>query len=88
MWDPAKAEGNQRKHGVSLTLAASIFLDPLALTFPDPEHSYGEVRFITIGFGGDGNLLVVSHVVVNEETTRIISARPATTRERRDYEEF
>ena len=87
-WDPVKAQRNDRKHEVSFNLAASVFLDPLALTFPDPEHSYGEARFITIGFGGDSNLLIVSHLEVNEETIRIISARQATTRERRDYEEL
>jgi uncharacterized DUF497 family protein len=86
-WDPTKAEANIRNHGVSFSLAASVFLDPLAWTFPDPHHSYGELRFITVGEALDGQLLVVSHVEDDGETIRIISARAATTRERQDYED-
>ena len=86
-WDPKKAEANFRKHGVSFTLGASVFLDPLAWTFPDPHHSYGELRFITVGEALDGRLLVVCHVEADEERLRIISTRPATTRERRAYED-
>ena len=86
-WDPLKSEKNVRKHGVSFELAASIFFDPLAWTFPDPDHSYGEMRFLTIGVGFDGTHLLVAHIELTEESIRIISARRATTRERRAYEE-
>jgi uncharacterized DUF497 family protein len=86
-WDPQKADANLEKHGVSLESAASVFFDPLAWTFPDPDHSYGEVRFVTIGEAADGAILVVAHVEVNEDTIRIISARPATSKERVSYEE-
>jgi uncharacterized DUF497 family protein len=86
-WDPKKAERNLSKHGVSFASAASIFLDPLAWTFPDTHHSYGELRFISVGAATDGSVLVVSHREIDEETIRIISARMATARERRDYEE-
>jgi uncharacterized DUF497 family protein len=48
-WDARKAIGNLRKHGVSFEDAATIFGDPLALTFADPDHSVSEARFITIG---------------------------------------
>jgi uncharacterized DUF497 family protein len=48
-WDAKKAKGNRRKHRISFEDAATVFLDPLALTFPDPDHSSGEEREITIG---------------------------------------
>ena len=86
-WDGAKEAANRRKHGVSFTSAASVFLDPLAWTFEDPDHSFGEIRYITIGQGVDERLLVVSHVEVAEDRIRIISVRPATAQERRSYEE-
>ena len=63
------------------------FFDPLAWTFPDPDHSRGDERFVTIGLSGDGRVVVVAHAEVNDVTFRIISARPATTRERRQNEE-
>jgi len=86
-WDPAKAGSNQKKHGVSFTLAASVFLDALAWTFPDPHHSYREMRFITIGEAADGQVLVVAHIELDEERIRIISARCSTKKERHAYEE-
>ena len=49
-WNAAKAKANIQKHGVSFDEAAMVFLDPLALTFPDPYHSGGEEREITIGY--------------------------------------
>ena len=64
-----------------------MFFDPLAWTFPDRDHSLGEMRFVTIGQVADGAVLVVAHMEVNDETIRIISGRPATSRERVDYEE-
>jgi uncharacterized DUF497 family protein len=85
-WDPAKAEANRLKHGVALHDAATGFQDPLATTFPDPDHSLGESRYVTVGMGETGCLLVVAHTE-EEDEIRIISARCATPRERRFYEE-
>lgn len=84
-WDPAKAERNQRKHGVDFTEAASVFGDPLSDTFPDPAHSVGEHRFVTVGQSSAGRLLVVGHTD-RGDTIRIITARQATSLERRYYE--
>ena len=85
-WDPEKAETNERKHGVSFHEAASVFGDPLAITFQDPDHSMEEERFLTFGLSGFDRLLVVSHAE-RKDLTRIISARAMTRKERRIYEE-
>jgi uncharacterized DUF497 family protein len=85
VWDPNKAAANLRKHGVSFAEAASIFLDPLALTFDDPDHSDREDREMTIGSSMKRRMLFVSHVVRGDRV-RIISARKATRRERLQYE--
>jgi uncharacterized protein len=85
-WDPEKAAANVEKHGVSFHEAATIFGDPLSTTFPDPEHSEGERRFVTIGASPRRALLVVAHTE-QDDTIRIISARPVTRHERRFYEE-
>jgi hypothetical protein len=61
-WDPAKAAENLKKHGVSFDEAASVFGDPLALTFEDPDHSASEERLITFGESIQRRLLVVSHI--------------------------
>ncbi len=82
--DPAKAESNFKDHGVTFEEAATVFGDPLARTIPDPEHSYEEERFVTMGRSGAGNLLVVCHCD-RAERIRIISARPPEPHERRDY---
>lgn len=84
-WDPAKAAANLRKHGVSFEAAARAFEDELSATFPDPDHSRGETRLITYGLGIDGKLLVISHTE-RGGTIRIISARVATSKERKRYE--
>lgn len=84
-WDPTKAEDNLEKHGVGFPEAASVFGDPLSLTIADPSHSEGEERFVTLGLTAWGKLVVVCHVDRGSEI-RIISARPATSRERREYE--
>ncbi len=84
-WDPEKAELNLRKHGVSFEEAKSVFGDPLAATFPDPDHSKEEYRELTIGYSEMGRLLVVSHAE-RRRAVRIINARMATRRERRDHE--
>jgi uncharacterized protein len=84
-WDGRKASANRRKHGVSFEEAATVFLDPGAWTFYDPDHSGSEHRFVTIGFSANQRLLFVAHVDQDEETVRIISARKATAREEKDY---
>jgi len=83
-WDTDKADANLEKHGISFLDARSVFLDPNAFTVYDPDHSHNEDRFLTIGFSVDGRLLVVSHTDRNQ-TTRIISARKATSREMKGY---
>jgi uncharacterized DUF497 family protein len=85
-WDPSKAAANLRKHGVSFEEAASVFRDTLSATGRDPDHSIGELRFVTFGMSRKGRLLTVAHQEQGE-VIRIISARPATRRERRIYEE-
>jgi uncharacterized DUF497 family protein len=84
-WDPGKAASNLRKHGVSFTEAATIFFEPLSLTVPDPIHSLGEIRFVTVGRSFMGRFLVVVHSDHNDKI-RIISARRATSAERKAYE--
>ena len=85
-WDAAKAERNRRKHGVSFPEAATVFGDPLALTYLDPDHSTTEQRFITVGLARSGRVLVVAHTDRGEKL-RIISARQTTRHERQYYEE-
>ncbi len=85
-WDAQKAASNLRKHRVSFEEAATVFGDPLSATYYDPAHSAGESRYITIGVSGSGRLVVVAHTD-RGENTRIISARHATRRERKQYEE-
>ena len=85
-WNLTKAEQNQTKHNVSFQEAASVFGDPLSITFHDPAHSMEEERTIIIGQSKNGRLLFVSHLDRNN-ITRIISAREATRSEKRIYEE-
>ncbi|MBI3472752.1 MAG: BrnT family toxin [Candidatus Solibacter usitatus] len=85
-WHPEKARSNLRKHGVTFEEAASVFRDILSVTISDPLHSAGESRFLTIGRSDRDRTVVVVHSDVGE-TIRIISARHATRRERREYEE-
>lgn len=84
-WDRQKAEANLRKHRVSFDEAVTIFYDPLAATFEDPDHSLGEHRFITIGRSSNDRLLVVAHVE-RGATLRIITARLASAKERKRHE--
>jgi uncharacterized protein len=84
-WDPKKAEMNLAKHGVSFEDASTVFGDSLAGTIPDPRYSAAEVRFVTMGHSAAGDLLVVVHAE-RDERVRIISARSATSAERRRYE--
>ncbi len=85
-WDPEKAARNLAKHGVSFHEAATVFGDPLAMTYFDPDHSDDEDRFLTFGHSSAGLLLVVSHTD-REDRTRIISARRATRRENQQHED-
>ena len=86
-WDPNKAITNEKKHGINFSEATSVFGDPLELTIPDPEHSLGESRFISIGKSNQGNLLVVSYTERQPNKIRIISARKATRQEQKYYEQ-
>ncbi|MDC0833789.1 BrnT family toxin [Geitlerinema sp. CS-897] len=85
-WNPNKAELNLEKHGVSFQEAATVFNDPLSVTFPDPDHSIRENRYVIIGVSQLGQLLVVAHTDRGAKV-RIISARKATRQERKFYEE-
>jgi hypothetical protein len=84
-WDPNKADYNLKKHGVDFFEASTVFNDPLSITYPDPDHSLDEDRYIIIGLSMSNRLLLVAHTDRNE-VTRIISAREATNRERKLYE--
>jgi uncharacterized DUF497 family protein len=85
-WDPHKASRNRQKHGVSFHEAATVFGDALAITYPDPDHSVSEQRFITIGSSNSTRILFVAHTDPGDNI-QIISARKATSRERKHYEE-
>ena len=85
-WDPKKAETNLRKHGVSFDEAATTFLDPHAVSGPDPDHSIGEERYITFGYSQLTRLLAVCHTY-RPGAIRIINARRVTRSERKIYEE-
>lgn len=85
-WDSDKATRNVSKHGVSFHDAASVFGDPLSLTFYDPDHSDDEDRYLTFGQTSSGRFVVVSHTD-RDDRIRIISARPMTRRERTSYEQ-
>ena len=85
-WDKTKAETNYKKHHVSFEEAATVFGDPLAITFNDPDHSINENRLITFGISKFNRLLVISHTERSDKI-RIISARQMTIKERHIYEE-
>lgn len=85
-WYDPKAASNVVKHAVSFDEAASVFLDQLAVTGSDPDHSVGEARYITFGLSSLGRLLTVSHTY-RPGGIRIISARRVTRSERKLYEE-
>lgn len=90
-WDVAKADANARKHGVTFEQAMTVFLDPLARTIYDDEHSESEERWVTIGRDEGGATVVVVHTLTpttaENALVRIISAREATSREREQYED-
>ena len=85
-WDERKARANLSKHGVGFDEAKTVFDDPLYIDFYDPDHSDDEYRYIIIGESQHGRLLIVAYTE-RAETTRLISAREATTGERKAYEE-
>jgi len=84
--DRKKAKANQRKHRVSFEEAATVFLDPLAVTYPDPDHSGDEIREITVGHSVNRRVVFLSHTQRGDRI-RIIGARKVTLRERKQYEE-
>ena len=85
-WDARKAAANLAKHGVAFEEAATAFGDVAALNMPDPRHSTSEQRFVLLGRSAKGSLLVVCYTE-RPPRTRLISARPCSQRERRQYEE-
>jgi len=85
-WDPKKATTNLKKHGVTFQEAATVFGDPLAITFQDPDHSGDEERQMTFGLSLQKRLLVVSHTE-RRDGIRIINARLMDRKERMIYEE-
>jgi uncharacterized protein len=85
-WDDGKAQSNLQKHGVSFSEAATVFADPLAAIFEDPDHSADEIREIIVGQSERQRLLVVSFTE-RGENIRIISTRLATPSERKNHEE-
>ncbi len=84
-WDINKAHTNLKKHAVSFDEAQTIFNDPLACIFDDEWHSFGEARELIIGHSSNNRLLIVSFTAL--VSVRIISARRATSQERKIYEQ-
>ncbi|BBC26190.1 BrnT family toxin [Pseudanabaena sp. ABRG5-3] len=84
-WDNSKAIANFKKHGVSFEEAKTVFDNPLAVIFDDAAHSINEYREIIIGHSLQSRLLIISFTE-RSNSIRIISARPATRKEREDYE--
>jgi len=89
-WDPVKAKTNLQKHGVSFEESTEVFLDPLQLSMPDDEQPELEERWITLGNTKAHKLQLVVHTFITYQqdqiTIRIISARPATRHEQKQYE--
>jgi uncharacterized DUF497 family protein len=85
-WDEEKATESLKKHKVGFEEAKTVYNDPFLWTFPDPEHSDAEQRYINVGYSSRGRVLVVIHTE-REGNIRIISCRKATASERRAYEE-
>jgi hypothetical protein len=86
-WDRSKAEANLDKHQISFEEAATVFDDPLAVLFDDEDHSRDEHREIIIGHSVRARLLIVCFTEREPDLVRIFSAREATRKERREYEE-
>jgi len=86
-WDPKKASTNLKRHKIGFDEATTVFTDPFALTFDDPDHSLQENRFITVGTSNKQRILFVSHADRGQDHVRIVSARPATKGEAHAYQE-
>lgn len=90
-WDGAKAGANARKHGITFEMAATVFGDPSLLTIADLVHGTNDERWFSVGIAGNGTLLAVSYIWGMHDPTvvkiRLISARAATSAERRQYAE-
>ncbi len=82
-FDSAKAATNLKKHGVAFDAASTALLDPLALVIEDPD-AIGEQRWLLVGIS-DFGLLIVCYTLRGDETIRLISARKATTKEKKYY---
>lgn len=85
-WDPEKAKTNLRSHGISFEEASTVFGDTRSITVHDPLHSHVEDRFVDIGMSAKLRVLVVVYTE-RGDNVRIISARTATPKERKIYEE-
>jgi uncharacterized protein len=85
-WDAEKAASNEEKHGLTFEEVSTAFGDPLSITIDDPDHSADEARFLLLGMTHTGRLVVVVHTDC-DDAIRLISARLATPRERRSYEQ-
>ena len=85
VWDPKKAVANIRSHGIEFSHAGTVLDDPMAITVEDTRHV--EQQLITVGSDLLGRILVVVYTYSGEDEIRLISARKATPKERRVYEE-
>jgi uncharacterized DUF497 family protein len=85
-WDPRKAKANRHKHGITFDEALTVFSDPLASIFDDPDHSAEEKREVVVGHSAKHRLLMV-FFTEQRDRVRIIGARVTTKQERRDYED-
>jgi len=85
-WDSRKAQSNERKHGVRFEEAQSVFFDEQALLLEDSQPRHEEERFVLLGLSASIRLLVVVHALREGDVIRIISARKATRKETREYE--
>jgi uncharacterized DUF497 family protein len=86
-WDPEKAAANLQKHKVSFPEATTVFTDPFALTFDDPDHTLTEKRFITKGMSSKGRIPFLAHADRGDDRIRIISARRTAKSEAHAYQE-
>lgn len=85
-WVPDKEQSNVKKHQVDFAEAKTVFNDPLEVTIPDPTHSLDENRFLSLGRSETDRLVVVSYTERHGDRIRIINARLASRKERRQYE--
>lgn len=82
-WDPAKAASNLKKHGVSFEEAATVLLDPNALS--QPNDSGSEERWLLMGLSSEARLITLVYTLRGEDRIRLISARKATRKEAKHY---